>query len=118
LVATSSAVIVALGDVYVQIPERKRARELMLATQRRASEQPGCISYVFVETLDEPGHFMTVQQWRDQAALDDHYRSQVFAEYQSQIAYTLLRTSELQIHEVQASYAPYDPGPMGPQDVD
>lgn len=102
----------------MQIPERERARELMLATQQRARDEPGCISYAFVETLDEPGHFMTVQQWRDQAALDDHYRSQAFAEYQSEITSSLVRSSDLQVHEVQASYAPFDPGPLGPQDVD
>jgi quinol monooxygenase YgiN len=110
--------LVVLGDVYAQVPERDRVRELMLDTQRRVGDEPGCISYVFAETLDEPGHFMTVQQWRDQAALDDHYRSPAFADYQRQIGECLVRTSDLSVHVVQGGFTPYDSGPLGPQEVD
>ncbi len=110
--------LVVLGDVYAQIPRRERVRELMLATQERAREEPGCIAYAFAETLDDPGHFMTVQQWRDHAALDEHYRSPAFADYQAGIGESLVRTSELRVHEVQAGYVPFDAGPLGPQDVD
>jgi quinol monooxygenase YgiN len=110
--------LIALGDVHAQIPERERVRQLMLATQQRARDEPGCISYAFLETLDDPGHFITVQQWRDQAAFDAHYRSPAFADYQAQIGESLVRSSELRVHVVQESYAPFDAGPLGPQDVD
>jgi len=101
-------VIIALGDVYAQIPRLAEVRELMRATQARVREQPGCVSYAFAESLEEPGHFMLVQQWRDQEALDEHYRSQAFADYQAQVAEQLVRASELRLHEVQVSYAPVD----------
>lgn len=100
--------IIALGDVYAQIPRLAEVRELMRATQARVREQPGCVSYAFAESLEEPGHFMLVQQWRDQEALDEHYRSQAFADYQAQVAEQLVRASELRLHEVQVSYAPVD----------
>lgn len=100
--------IIALGDVYVQMPRLAEVRELMLVTQARVREQPGCISYAFAESLEDPGHFVLVQQWRDQGALDEHYRSQAFAEYQAQVAEQLVRTSELRLHQVQTSYAPVD----------
>jgi quinol monooxygenase YgiN len=98
--------LIALGDIYVQIPRREAVRALMRATQARVRAQPGCVSYVFAETLDDPGHFVVVQQWRDQAALDEHYRSEAFADYQAEIAEQLVRSSELRIHEVQASVLP------------
>lgn len=100
--------IIALGDVYAQIPRVEPVRELMRATQARAREQSGCISYAFAEALDDPGHFVLVQQWRDHQALDEHYRSPAFANYQAQIADQVIRTSDLRLHEVQASYAPVE----------
>ena len=95
--------ILTAADVYAQIPRLTEVRELMRSTQARVREQPGCISYVFAETLDDPGHFVTLQQWRDRAALDEHYRSEAFAEYQSRIGDFLVRTSELRQYEVQES---------------
>jgi quinol monooxygenase YgiN len=98
--------IIALGDIYAQIPRREQVRELMRATQARVREQPGCIYYAFAETLDDPGHFVVLAQWRDQAALDEHYRSQAFVDYQAQISEQLVRASELSVHSVQASVRP------------
>jgi hypothetical protein len=88
-------VIVGLGDIYAQIPRREEVRELMRATQASVREQAGCISYAFAETLDDPGHFIVVQQWRDQAAVDE-------------IASLLVRTSELRLHVVQEGFRPVD----------
>jgi quinol monooxygenase YgiN len=100
--------IIALGDVFAQIPRREAVRELMRATQAQVREQPGCLSYTFAEALDDPGHFVVVQEWRDQTALDEHYRSQAFADYQATIAQQLVRTSELRVHDAQASVIPVD----------
>ena len=100
--------IIALGDIYAQIPRRDEVRELMRVTQQRVREQPGCLSYAFAETLDDPGRFLLVQQWRDQGALDEHYRSQAFADYQAGIAARLVRSSELRVFVVQESLLPLD----------
>jgi quinol monooxygenase YgiN len=98
--------IVAVGDIYAQILRREEVRALMRSTQALAREQPGCEYFAFAETLDDPGHFMIVQQWRDQRTLDGHYASEVFADYQSQIAPLLVRSSELRVYEVRASARP------------
>jgi quinol monooxygenase YgiN len=105
-------VIIALGDIYAQIPRREQVRELMRATQARTRELPGCLYFEFAETLDDPGRFLVVQQWRDQSALDAHYRSQVFADYQAQIGEHLVRTSELNVHSVQTSVRPIGSDPV------
>jgi quinol monooxygenase YgiN len=100
--------IIALGDIYAQIPRLDQVRELMRVTQERVRRRPGCLSYVFAETLDDPGHFLVVQRWRDQGALDEHYRSQEFAHYQAEIADQLVRVSDLRVHLVQESFLPVD----------
>jgi quinol monooxygenase YgiN len=94
-------VIVALGDVYVQVPRRGAAAEAMLAEQRAALEQDGCISFAFAETLDEPGHYLVTQRWNDRDALEEHYRSEPFFRYQAAIAPLLVRDSELTLHGVE-----------------
>ena len=98
--------IVVVGDIYAQIPRREEVRDLMRATEARAREQSGCEYFAFAETLDDPGHFVVAQQWRDRRALDEHYASEVFASYQSQIGPLLVRSSEVGIHEVRASARP------------
>jgi quinol monooxygenase YgiN len=95
--------LIALGDIYAQIPSRERVREVMRSTQARIRDEPGCISYSFAETLDDPGHFVVIQQWQDQAALDAHYRSHAFADYQREIGEHLVRSSDLRVHAVDTS---------------
>jgi hypothetical protein len=47
-------VIIALGDIYAQIPRREQVSALMRALQDQVRVQPGCESYAFAETLDDP----------------------------------------------------------------
>jgi quinol monooxygenase YgiN len=101
-------VILGLGDIYTQIPRRDEVRALMRRTQASVREQPGCISYAFTETLDDPGHFVVVQRWRDQAAVEEHYASRAFADYQEKITELLVRTSELRLHVVSEGVRPVD----------
>jgi quinol monooxygenase YgiN len=100
--------IVALADVYAQIPHRKEIQEVMLKTEARVREDPGCVSFVFAEVLAEPGHFLLVQRWRDQAALNEHYRSAAFADYQAGIRGLLVRNSEIQVHVSEQEFRPVD----------
>jgi quinol monooxygenase YgiN len=111
-------VIIALGDIYAQVPRRAEVSELMRATQARVREQPGCIAYEFAEALDEPGHFLVVQRWRDLAALEQHYRSPAFATYQEEIGEQLVRSSELRLHVVSESFEPVGSSPADPRDDD
>jgi quinol monooxygenase YgiN len=102
-------VIVAIGDVYAQIPRRDAAVEAMLDAQRAALEQDGCLSFTFAESLAEPGHYLVVQRWSDRSALEAHYRSESFFHYQAAIAPLLVRESELTLHSVEDAVRPVDP---------
>ena len=94
------------------------AEQLMRATQERSRVQQGCISYEFAESLDDPGHFIVVSQWRDQAALDSHFRSDAFVEYQTQIGAYLVRSSELSVHAIAASARPTSSAPVAAAEED
>jgi quinol monooxygenase YgiN len=98
--------IIAHGDVYAQIPRLAEVRQLMREAQEQARGQPGCISYTFAETLDDPGHLVVIQEWQDQGALEEHYRSRAFADYQAKVKARLVRDSELRISVVEESIRP------------
>jgi quinol monooxygenase YgiN len=106
--------VIALGDIYVQIPRRSAVAELMRSTQARVRQEPGCLGYAFAETVDDPGHFVLMQRWADRAAFDAHYRSEAFAEYQAQIGQHLTRTSDLNVYEVESSARPFDSAGLDP----
>jgi quinol monooxygenase YgiN len=110
--------ILAVGDVFAGVAELGAVRELMRSTQDRVREQPGCVQYAFAEALDEPGHFVLVQQWSSQQALDEHYKSDVFAAYQAEIVPYLARTSELRVFDTQAAFRPVTHDPIGPPQDD
>jgi quinol monooxygenase YgiN len=101
-------VILALGDIYAQIPQRKAVEEAMLDAQTQARKEPGCVSFAFAEVIGDPGHFLVVERWRDQAALDEHYRSAAFAGYQAAVAGRLVRDSEMHVHAVEQEVRPVD----------
>ena len=42
--------------------------------------EDGCLSYDLFESAAAPNTFVTVERWRDQAALDEHMRSPHLAE--------------------------------------
>ena len=100
------------GDIYAQIERREEARELMRATQAAARDEDGCEYYAFGETLDDPGHFVLIQRWRDRAALEEHYRSEGFANYQARIGPLLVRTSELTLVDSPTSARLVDAEPI------
>ena len=106
--------IIASGDIYARIPDREQVTALMRATQDRVREQPGCLYYAFAETLDDPGHFVVVSQWQDRGALDSHYRSEAFADYQEQVGAHLVRSSELRVFEASGALT-VEPQPVEPQ---
>jgi quinol monooxygenase YgiN len=112
------AAIVAVADVYGLVGRRAELLDLMRETQGSARENPGCLTYTFAETLDDPGHFVLVQEWRDQAALDEHYRSPGFASYQERVGEFLARPTQLRVHQVAETLLPADSAPMDPRRAD
>ena len=47
---------------------------LVVATR----EEPGCIHYELCQDLKNLGHFLFIEEWRDEAALDAHIASDHF----------------------------------------
>ena len=101
--------IVVHVEVFAQIPQRAAVREAMRAAQSAARAQDGCESFTFAETLDDPGHFLAVEMWRDGAALEAHFRSRSFRDYQAAVTPLLVRDSEVRVYAAEELARPTDP---------
>jgi quinol monooxygenase YgiN len=107
-----------IGDVYGLVGPVNELVELLSETQREARLEPGCLAYAFAEVVGDPGHYLVVQEWRDEAALDTHYSSPTFQRYQERVGEFLARPSEVRLHRVAETVHLRDPGPMDPRRAD
>lgn len=83
-----------------------------------AGGEPGCRRYTFAATLADPSRFVPVSAWDSLEALDAHYQSQEFADFQFGLDGLLARPSELTVYSGEGAVRPLNPRPMDPRDAD
>jgi quinol monooxygenase YgiN len=83
-----------------------------------ASGERGCRRYTFAATLADPSRFVLVSEWESQEALDAHYRSDAFTEFQLGLDGLLARPSELTVYAADGVARPLNTRPMDPRDAD
>ena len=47
-------------------------RALLVPYADKSAKEPGCLKYVLMEVIAEPGRFLTYERWTNKAALDAH----------------------------------------------
>ena len=47
-------------------------RALLVPYAEKSAKEPGCLKYVLMEVIAEPGRFLTYERWTNKAALDAH----------------------------------------------
>lgn len=97
---------------------REELAGLLERFERWATGEPGCRRYVCAATLADPSRFVLFSEWESQEALDAHYRSEAFADFQFSLDGLLARPSELTIYSLASAVRPTDTGPMDPRDAD
>ena len=107
-----------VGDIYALVGRAHELVELLRTTQEHARSEPGCVAYAFAEVVGDPGHYLVVQEWRDEAALEAHYASPTFRRYQQRVGEFLARPSEVRLHRVAQTLQLAEPGPMEPRRAD
>ncbi|HSR95587.1 MAG TPA: putative quinol monooxygenase [Kofleriaceae bacterium] len=67
----SQLVVIGVLEVH---PDDAPAMARLTATMAAATRQePGCLQYAFGHDVEQPGCFRLSEQWRDAAALDEHF---------------------------------------------
>ena len=110
--------VIAVADMFGISGRREALSAALAEAEREAAGQPGCVRYSFAATIADPDHFVLISEWHDQAALDTHYASSGFAEFQLSLNGLLARPSEMTVHSVSGSARPLASGPMDPRDAD
>lgn len=69
-------------NCFIRVPEENRAEVLAAATRltEASLRQDGCVAYDVFASATRHDVLMICETWRDQAALDAHSGSQVFAD--------------------------------------
>jgi quinol monooxygenase YgiN len=110
--------VLAIAEMFGISARRGELAELLTRFERRAAEEPGCRRYVFAATLADLSRFVLVSEWESQEALDEHYRSEAFADFQFRLHGLLARPSELTVYAAQGVARPLDTRPMDPRNAD
>jgi quinol monooxygenase YgiN len=92
--------VVAKLDVPEEHRDAFKAAAAEAATHTR--DEPGCLAYDLHESVEQPGRFVFVEQWQDEAALDRHAQSAHMSEFRTALK-GKLTGADIVAHEVSAS---------------
>jgi quinol monooxygenase YgiN len=110
--------VLAVGEMFGISGRREELTRLLERFERWAAGEPGCRRYVFSAALADPSRFVLFSEWESQEALDAHYRSEAFTEFQLSLDGLLARPSELTVYSLEGAVRPTDTRPMDPRDAD
>jgi quinol monooxygenase YgiN len=114
----ASVVVIAVGEMFGISGRREELAERLERFERWAAGEPGCRRYTFAAALADPNRFVLVSEWDSQEALETHYRSEDFAEFQFGLDGLLARPSELTVYSGDVAVRPQNAEPMDPRDAD
>jgi quinol monooxygenase YgiN len=110
--------VVAVAEIFGISGRRDELATLLEHFERWAAGEPGCKRYTLAATLADPSRFLLFSEWENQEALDAHYRSEEFADFQLGLGGLLARPSELTVYSADAAVRPLSSRPMDPRDAD
>lgn len=74
-----------IAEDFIQPQHIDTVRPLYAELVEKTRQEPLCIAYELFIDQKDPGHFIFVEQWPDQAALDAHCQSEHFTRLVPQI---------------------------------
>ena len=110
--------LVAVAEMFGIAGRRAELARLLGDYERWAVDERGCRRYTFASALSDDSHFVLVSEWDSQDALDRHYRSEAFIDFQAGLDGLLARPSELTVYLVDDAVRPVSSRPMDPRDAD
>jgi quinol monooxygenase YgiN len=111
-------VVIAVAEMFGISGRRDELAALLKRFEQWATGEPGCRRYMFASTLADPSRFVLVSEWDSEEALDTHYQSEEFAEFQFGLDGLLARPSELTVYSGGGAVRPLNTRPLDPRDAD
>ncbi len=110
--------VIAVADMYGIVGRRDELAMLLQRFERSVEGEPGCRRYTVAATLADPSRFVLVSEWESREALDTHYGSEAFSDFQFGLVGLLARPSELTVYSGDGAVRPLDTRPMDPREAD
>ena len=110
--------VIVIAEMFGISGRRGELATLLERFGRWAGGEPGCRRYIFAATLVDPSGFVLVSEWETQEALDTHYRSEAFADFQLGLDGLLARPSASTVYAAEGSVRPLNTRPIDPRDAD
>jgi quinol monooxygenase YgiN len=111
-------VVIAFAEMFGISGRRDELATPLKRVGSWAGGEPGCGRSIFAATLTDPSRFVVLSEWENQEALDVHYRSEAFADFQFGLDGLLVRPSELTVYSAEGAVRPLNTRPMDPRDAD
>ena len=109
----SEAGVVLIGEMHGLVGRHGELEQVLGELAAGTREEPGCVAY-HVASLPEPGEYLVVGTWRDEAALRSHYSTPAYARYRSAVGELLARPSDVVVHRIGSTVHARDPNPPEP----
>jgi quinol monooxygenase YgiN len=105
--------VILVAELHGLVGRQSELRELLDALATGARDEPGCRSYR-VLTAEEPGEWVLLSAWVDEAALRAHYATPHYRRYRDAVGPLLARPSDVVVHHVDRTVHARDPNPPDP----
>lgn len=92
--------IIVIGRVKVEEANRDALVAAAEEMQNASREEEGCIRYGFFSAVEDPLSFVAVEEWRDRAALDEHFATPHLRKFSETLLSLISEAPEVAIHEV------------------
>jgi len=89
--------LIIVGTVRLPPERLAQAHPAMRAMVEASRAEDGCLGYSYAEDLLEPGLIRVTELWRDQPALDRHFRSDHIAAWRA--SWPALGLGERDLHK-------------------
>ncbi|HEX3511006.1 MAG TPA: putative quinol monooxygenase [Solirubrobacteraceae bacterium] len=92
--------IVVVGRVRTDADKRAAMIEIGQTVARASRAEAGCIGYRLYEDTETPDDFVFVEEWQDDAALQEHFRTPHIAAFMASILDAIVGAPDVRFHEV------------------
>jgi quinol monooxygenase YgiN len=110
--------VIAIAEMFGISGRRDELAMLLERFGGWAGGEPACRRYIFAASLADSSRFVLVSEWETDDALDAHYRSQAFADFQLGLDGLLARPSASTVYSAEGAVRPSSTSPMDPRDAD
>ena len=92
--------LLIIGTVRLPADSLERARPSMAAMLQATRAEDGCLEYSYSADVLDPGVIHITERWRDQTALDEHFKSAHMSSWRESWPSLGIREPRLYVYEV------------------